>query len=453
MPQDSIVELQIGQNGNLVTGDVFVDYTAGTINGTGLYVSIANQLVALDGLLLHDNMDGTYTITGASAAVGTIPAASVSLTYTSINPATLSAAATILGTTTTQAEVVLGTAVTCFASGTLIATEDGDIAVERLEVGQRASTSSGELRKIKWLGHRTVQCRSHPRPHEAMPVRIAAHAFADNRPARDLWVSPGHSICVDVDQAGEVLIAASALINGATVQQVEVEEVTYWHVELDSHDILIADGMPAESYLEMSNRGFFAEGGVVALGAPPDADASKRTHADFCRAYHEGGPVVETIKARLCERAKLLGWRLAYQVDCHLEVDGRRVDAVMRGAVARFHLPAKAKEVWLVSATARPCDTLGSPDVRELGLQLASVRIDDGLAPPRDVPIDDPLFCIGFHAVEEGAYRWTVGRALLPAALWETCEDDFYLRLELAGPPIPRWMRPQDVRAALALVS
>ena len=45
-----------------------------------------------------------------------------------------------------------------------------------------------------------------------------------------------------------------ALVNGTTITQVEVDEVTYWHVELDSHDVILAEGPPAESYLEMGNR-------------------------------------------------------------------------------------------------------------------------------------------------------------------------------------------------------
>ena len=54
-------------------------------------------------------------------------------------------------------------------------------------------------------------------------------------------------------------IPVGYLVNGATIAQVEVDEVSYWHVELDSHDVLIANNLPAESYLAMGNRGFFEE--------------------------------------------------------------------------------------------------------------------------------------------------------------------------------------------------
>ena len=173
------------------------------------------------------------------------------------------------------------------------------MVVEALEIGDLVVTASGALRPIRWLGHRTVTCATHPRPHEVLPVRIAAHAFGPERPSRPLLVSPGHAICVDL--LGEVLMPAIALVDGETIAQVAVDEVTYWHVELDSHDILLAENMAAESYLEMGNRAFFRETDVVALGASPDSPV--RTHADFCRPYVDGGPLLASVRAQLAARA------------------------------------------------------------------------------------------------------------------------------------------------------
>ncbi len=209
-------------------------------------------------------------------------------------------AASPVSTTDLQEMNVIGYDLVCYASGTHILTSTGEIAVERLAVGDVVVTASGERRPIRWLGHRNVNCRRHPHPNEVMPIRIAAHAFASNKPARDLYVSPGHAICVDLTD--EVLIPAGALINGATIQQAKVEEITYWHVELDSHDILLAENLPAESYLEMGNRNFFAEAAVVSLEAAPDA--KRRTHADFCRPFHDSGALVEAVRSQLSARAQ-----------------------------------------------------------------------------------------------------------------------------------------------------
>ncbi len=80
-----------------------------------------------------------------------------------------------------------------------------------------------------------------------------------------------------------------------------VGSIAYWHVELDSHDVILAEGLPSESYLEMGNRRFFAESAVVTVGAAsPDGDPTlSRTHADFCRPFEGSGPVVDAVRQRL----------------------------------------------------------------------------------------------------------------------------------------------------------
>ena len=329
--------------------------------------------------------------------------------------------------------------VVCFAAGTRIATADGEVAVEELAIGDRLVTAMGEPRPIRWLGHRKVDCRRHPRPHEVMPVRIAAHALGPNRPAHDLRVSPGHAICVDL--LGEVLIPAGALVNGSTIVQQEVESVTYWHVELEGgHDILFAENLPCESYLEMGNRSFFAEAEATALHAVPDARAI--THADFCRPFHTNGPVVAFVRERLAARILDLGWTLAHEplADLHLVAEGRRIEPEARGLCARFLVPAEAKEVWLVSDTGVPAEIGIAPDLRRLGVCVGSLVVDDGFGTPRTVLADDPRLYVGFHHVEEGPQRWTAGRTRLPANLWEECRGSFFLRVELTRPALPKWV-------------
>ncbi len=349
----------------------------------------------------------------------------------------------------------------CYCGGTRIrVARDGadlDVAVEDLVVGDLAVTASGVRRPIRWLGHRTMNPRWHERPHEVMPVRISAHAFGENRPARDLRVSPGHSLCVDV--VGEVLIPAMALINGTTITQEDVDQVTYWHVELEGgHDILLAENMPAESYLEMGNRGFFAEADVVALEASPDAPVV--THADFCRPFHPDGALVEVVRAQLAARAEKLGWQLESQGlgDLHLLVDGVRIEPRVRGLAARFTVPVGAEAVWLVSGSTVPAAiNPGSSDHRALGLCVAAISLDDGFGAPSSIALDDPRLCVGFHPLEcdgDAAWRWTAGRARLPASLWGSLEDDTFLRVDLAGSALPRWIAPACIsKGSVALKS
>jgi hypothetical protein len=196
----------------------------------------------------------------------------------------------------------LTSAVVCFAAGTLIRTPRGDAPVESLQVGDLVVTASGEQRPIKWIGHSDFDLRSHPDPRPVFPVRIAADAFGPGRPSQDLYLSSGHSVCVDL--VGEVFIPAGHLINGATIAQIEVEEISYWHVELDSHNILLANNQPAESYLAMANRGFFEERrGLL----PANEEGRERTHADFCRPVVLDGPVLAFARQRLQTRAEAIG--------------------------------------------------------------------------------------------------------------------------------------------------
>jgi hypothetical protein len=92
-------------------------------------------------------------------------------------------------------------------------------------------------------------------------VRVAAHAFGPGLPRRALLLSPDHAVFT-----GEVLIPVRFLINGESIAQVAVDRVTYWHVELAQHEVLFAEGLPCESYLDSGNRSNFSNrGGAVIL--------------------------------------------------------------------------------------------------------------------------------------------------------------------------------------------
>jgi hypothetical protein len=161
----------------------------------------------------------------------------------------------IAGSTETT---ILSDAVPCFCAGTRLRTETGEVAVERLAIGDRVTTLSGETRPIIWIGHRRVDCRRHPNPEQVLPVRVARHAFGLHRPYADLLLSPDHAVLAE-----GVLIPIKCLINGRSIVQISVDAVTYYHVELPEHDVLLAEGLPAESYLDSGDRGHFSNGGAV----------------------------------------------------------------------------------------------------------------------------------------------------------------------------------------------
>ena len=190
-----------------------------------------------------------------------------------------------------------GLSVACFRTGTFLATPRGDVPVETLRVGDLVRTVGGASAPVVWLGHRGIDCRRHPHPHpHAMwPIRVAAGAFAEGKPSRDLWLSPDHAVFVD-----GVLVPIRHLVNGTTIAQERCATVTYWHVELPRHDILLAEGLPCESFLDTGNRCAFARGGVVDL----HPDFSRHVwDGDACAKLVVGGPHLEKIRARLSEYA------------------------------------------------------------------------------------------------------------------------------------------------------
>jgi hypothetical protein len=163
-----------------------------------------------------------------------------------------------------------------------------EMPVERLCVGDLALTASGKPCPIRWIGSRSYPGLSTPQ-HDR-PVRIRAGALAAGVPARDLLVSPDHALMVS-----GLFVAAGHLVNGTSIIRGEaVRDLTYWHVELDSHDLLLTENTPAESFLAAPGVrcGF---DGVQALdaGAAPVPYASRT----------ELGPELAALRGRLARRA------------------------------------------------------------------------------------------------------------------------------------------------------
>jgi hypothetical protein len=188
----------------------------------------------------------------------------------------------------------------CYVAGTRIRTPLGETAVEDLRAGDLVSTVEGRAEPVVWLGHREIACSRHPEPDAVWPVLIAPHAFARNQPARPLWLSPDHAVF-----ANGALIPIKHLINGASVRQEKRARVTYWHVELPAHAVILAEGLPAESYLDTGNRQAFANGGATVQLHP--GFAPHEWERDAAAPLRQRGAVVERVRLRLLRRLPLLG--------------------------------------------------------------------------------------------------------------------------------------------------
>jgi hypothetical protein len=202
-------------------------------------------------------------------------------------------------TTTDLVAITFTGTLPCFVRGTRILTETGEVAVEALAEGDRVVLADGGSLPVIWIGHRRVDCARHPDPRLVWPVRISAGAFGAGMPHRDLFLSPDHAV-----YANGVLIPVKYLINDASIAQIRVDSVTYFHVELPRHEALLVEGLPAESYLDTGNRGDFANGG-----------GSMRLHPDFASVIWDGrrcaelvitGPAFEAVRRQVDARAQCL---------------------------------------------------------------------------------------------------------------------------------------------------
>jgi hypothetical protein len=138
----------------------------------------------------------------------------------------------------------------CFLAGTMIATPAGEIPVETLAVGDLVVTADGRTAPVRWVGVQTVATRFAD-PLRSFPIRITAGALGEGLPARDLFVSPDHALFLD-----SVLVQAGALVNGTTIvrETAMPERFTYFHVELEDHALILAEGVPAETFVDNVTR-------------------------------------------------------------------------------------------------------------------------------------------------------------------------------------------------------
>jgi hypothetical protein len=184
----------------------------------------------------------------------------------------------------------------CFVAGTRIRTERGEVPVEELREGDNVLTyaSDGKFaaHPVIWIGHRKLDCRRHPKPQNVWPVCISKGAFGPASPRRPLLLSPDHAVFMD-----GVLIPVKHLINGTSVAQIVVDTITYYHVELPRHHVLLAEDLPVESYLDAGNRAEFANGGG-AVALHPDFGVQV-WEAKGCAPLVVSGPQLEAARRRL----------------------------------------------------------------------------------------------------------------------------------------------------------
>ena len=142
----------------------------------------------------------------------------------------------------------------CFLPGTRIKTPEGEINIEELRIGDNVLTASGETKPIKFIGRRKLS-RERTGPWNGDgPVKISRFAIDGKAPHSDLYVSPAHAIYID-----GILIRAGNLVNGVTIvadAKPEALSLTYLHIELDTHEPILAEGLAVESFQRDNPQAF-----------------------------------------------------------------------------------------------------------------------------------------------------------------------------------------------------
>ncbi len=180
--------------------------------------------------------------------------------------------------------------IACFTRGTMIATPSGDAAVETLAIGDLVVTATGAHRPIKWLGRRSYAGRFFLANPQVRPIRFRAGCLGNGLPRRDLMISPEHAMFLQ-----GLLVPASCLVNGGSIAPDRAcDRVDYVHVELDSHDVILAEGAPSETFMDADSRAMFqnaAEYAAIYGGAAE--------HGLFCAPRVEHGYALQAVREGL----------------------------------------------------------------------------------------------------------------------------------------------------------
>jgi hypothetical protein len=319
-----------------------------------------------------------------------------------------------------QTMEVLGYDVACFLPGTRIATPTGEITVEHLGIGDLVLTLRGDAKPVIWIGVGNVLVPRGGRS-AATPVTVRRDALSENVPNRDLRLTKGHSLYID-----NVLIPVEFLINHRSIQwDDQAREVTFYHIELAVHDVLLANGTPTESYRDDGNRWMFRNDNI----------SWDQTAKPPCAPVLTGGQVVDEVWDRLLRRAgPLPSLPLTSDPDLHLQIAGSRIKGRQRPqGVYAFRIPKMPPSVHIVSRAAAQ-DKLGlARDPRMLGVALRRIVIWEGQK-ATVIEADDERLREGFHAYEAiDGIRWTDGNAGLSGRLFDMVEGPCSIDIYVAG--------------------
>jgi hypothetical protein len=313
----------IGPLGSINTTPETISGGSIGITGNGLALfgdAVANQAIFFSGdgtvyfgdpgqvsnVTINNFAPGDTIVTNSAAGA---QALLNSLTFTSL-PAGFSPAIAV------ARPELLDAPTPCFARGARLLTPLGYVPVETLKPGDPVITATGGTQAVRWVGSCTIDISAHRRPAAVQPIKITAGALAPGVPAQTLRLSPDHGLFLH-----NVLVPAKLLVNGATIiRETSTTAVTYYHVELDRHNLLLAEGVPVESYLDTGNRAAFSN-----TTGNPVFGRSKTWDKAACAPLCLSGPTLHNIRQDIRLRTAELGFRRRTLTDVTLLARGQRL--------------------------------------------------------------------------------------------------------------------------------
>lgn len=332
---------------------------------------------------------------------------------------------------------------TCFLAGSLIDTPEGPRKVEDLKRGDMILTydpATGQTlpQPITWTGKDQVQINtSLPMDMAGYPVRIKKDALADGIPSSDLLITAEHCLFLE----GR-FVPARMIVNGRSIyfdtadhapsgtKRTHGSRYDIFHIETETHSIIVSNGVLTESYLDTGNRHGFLQNGqnpnknvidydfsAKPLSWQNDAAAPLDTTQDFVAPLHHN----------LLERADALQFPIQHSYKAEAVSDDPAFQLITdKGTVLHeqrmtngykiFSIPAGTEHLVLTSRTGRPYDIHGPfvDDRRPLGLLVGEILyFHSGQSITVDAHLTNETLD-GWFDLEQEAMRWTDGAAMLP---------------------------------------